>query len=137
MKKTIAIVLLAGLATWLACSRHSNKSTDSTSSTSSSGSTESRPVIRAAMHTVVPDLQACFEQDSSLPGELHVTATLDISRDADLGTRVEAAVHADDGSPLSRDFARCMRSALETLDLPAPEQTQHITYPFTFHRTGF
>ncbi|HEY3806015.1 MAG TPA: hypothetical protein VGL61_25580 [Kofleriaceae bacterium] len=133
MKKTITIVLLAGVATWLACSRHSNKSTDSTSSTSS---TRSRPVIRAAMHAVVPEIQACYEQDASLPGVLAVTAVLDISRDADLGTRVDAVVHADDGSPLSRDFAHCMRTALETLDLPAPEQVQHVTYPFTFRRAG-
>jgi hypothetical protein len=126
MKKTIAIVLLAGVAGWLALRHHSAGSTNSTAPMQ----------LRPAMHAIVPEIQTCYEQDSSLPAELHVTANLDISRDADLGTRVEASVHTDDGSPLPREFASCMRSALETLDLPAPEHASHVTYPFMFRRAG-
>lgn len=59
-----------------------------------------------------------------------------ISRDSDLGTRIDAGVHDDHGTALPHDFARCMRDAFEALDLPAPDHAYHVTYPLSFRRTG-
>ena len=109
MKRIIALVVIAGAVTWFACGRHATESTH----------TASNPTIRAAMRAELPRITACFETSDAVPPELHVTATLVISRDTDLGTRVDAGVHADDGTVLPHDFARCMRDALEALDLPA------------------
>ncbi len=126
MKRIIVLVVVAGAVTWFACGRHATESTRSAS----------HETIRTAMHAELPRITACFENNDAVPPVLHVTATLVVSRDNDLGTRVDAVVHADDGTALPHDFARCMRDALEALDLPTPDHAYHVSYPLTFRRAG-
>lgn len=128
MKTKIVLALLGSVVAWLAYTRLSSHHPHPAQ--------PPPPSIRAAMHGIIQQVQACYEHDANAPAELAITATLDVSRDADLGTRVDAAVHADDGSPLSHEFATCLRATLETLALPAPEHAFHVTYPFEFRRTG-
>src|SRR5580698_7481547 len=98
MKRIIALVVIAGAVTWFACGRHATETPRKASN----------ETIRAAVRAELPRITACYENNAAVPPELHVTATLVISRDNDLGTRVDAAVHDDDGTTLPRDFARCM-----------------------------
>ncbi|HEY1817480.1 MAG TPA: hypothetical protein VGG74_34305 [Kofleriaceae bacterium] len=130
MKTKIVLVMLGGVVAWLAYTRLSSRHPVQQQQP------PPPPSIRAAMHGIIQQVQACYEHDANVPAELAITATLDVSRDADLGTRVDAAVHTDDGSPLSHEFASCMRATLETLALPAPEHAFHVTYPFEFRRAG-
>jgi RNA polymerase sigma factor (sigma-70 family) len=98
-----------------------------------------KDTLRRAMHEVVPFLVQCFE--AAMPtipaNELSIRAHLTITGDRDVGAIIDAKQLFDaDQKPLPPKFDDCLRSTLQTLELPplGDGSSVEIDYPFTFRK---
>lgn len=94
--------------------------------------------IRAAMHEVIPMIAECYDKaGSSVPDELTVRAHLKLTGDPDIGTLVDAPSATDNHeAALPAAFDDCLRSTLQTIELPPLTEGNEVsvTYPFVFRR---
>jgi hypothetical protein len=97
-----------------------------------------RTTIRDAMHELIPMITDCYDKaGSGLPDDITVRADLDLTGDPDIGTLVDANKTTDDhDAPLPAGFDDCLRSTLQTIELPPLAEGDHVkvTYPFEFRR---
>jgi len=98
-----------------------------------------KDTIRRAMREVVPFILQCFETAMpTLPtDELSIRAHLTITGDRDVGAIIDAKQLFDaDQKPLPPKFDDCLRSTLQTLELPplGDGSSVEIEYPFTFRK---
>jgi hypothetical protein len=95
-----------------------------------------KTTIKAAMHEVLPMLADCYSQaGSSVPSEITVRAHLRLTGDPDIGTLIDADETTDTSEArLPAGFDDCLRSTLQTLELPplAEGDEVKVTYPFVF-----
>jgi hypothetical protein len=96
--------------------------------------------LRHAVRDVIPYLTDCFEKAiPTLPGpHVTVTAKMTLTGDADIGTLIDAHELVDDeGNPLPRAFDECLRTTLQSLELPplAEGDVVEVHYPFEFYVT--
>jgi hypothetical protein len=88
------------------------------------------------MKEVLPMLADCYAKaGSSVPHELTVRAHLRLTGDPDIGTLIDADKATDtDEAPLPAAFDDCLRSTLQSLELPplAEGDQVTVTYPFVF-----
>jgi len=96
-----------------------------------------KTTLRSAMHDVLPHLQACYER--ALPSlatpNFTIKAQLALTGDPDIGTLIDAKQLLDgDGVPLPAALDDCLRSSLQSLELPPLSEgsTIAVTYPFMF-----
>jgi hypothetical protein len=94
--------------------------------------------IRAAMKEVIPMLADCYDKaGSAVPADLTVRAHLRLFGDPDIGTLVDAPSATDDHeAALPAGFDDCLRSTLQTIELPPLSEGDEVTvtYPFVFRR---
>ena len=99
---------------------------------------EFKTSIRDAMHEVIPMIADCYDKaGSSVPAELTVRAHLKLTGDPDIGTLVDAPSATDNHeAPLPAGFDDCLRSTLQTIELPPLTEGNEVsvTYPFVFRR---
>ncbi len=94
--------------------------------------------IRGAMREVVPFLSECYEQNrASLHADhLAIHAHFTMTGDPDVGMVIDAQQLADDATqqPLPATLDDCLRSTLQTLELPpiGDGETIEVTYPLLF-----
>ncbi len=97
-----------------------------------------KTTIRGAMHEVIPLIADCYDKaGSAVPDELTVRAHLQLTGDPDIGTLVDAPSATDDHeAALPAAFDDCLRSTLQTIELPplAEGNAVSVTYPFVFRR---
>jgi hypothetical protein len=100
---------------------------------------ELKTSIRDAMREVIPFLAECYDKAlPTLPNpHLEVAAHLTLTGDPDVGTLIDAdqqLVDKQTGRPLPRDLDDCLRSTMQTLELPALSEGDvvTVTYPFVF-----
>lgn len=93
--------------------------------------------IRSAMHEALPFLAQCYQD--ALPTlatpDLTLHAKLTLTGDPDVGTLIDAHELVDQaGAPLPAKLDDCLRSAMQSLELPplAEGDVVSVTYPFVF-----
>jgi RNA polymerase sigma-70 factor (ECF subfamily) len=97
-----------------------------------------KATIRDAMREVIPMLADCY--GNALPSlnnrGIEIVAQLSLDGDPDVGTIVDAKQLSErDGPPLPAKLDDCMRSTLQTLELPPLAEGDHVEihYPLVFN----
>lgn len=98
-----------------------------------------KDTIRRAMREVVPFLIQCFEAAMpTLPADtLSIRAHLTITGDRDVGAIIDAKqLFDEDEKPLPPKLDDCLRSTLQTLELPplGDGSSVEVDYPFVFRK---
>jgi hypothetical protein len=96
-----------------------------------------KQTVHTAMHEVVMHLVTCYESSLSTRGHagLDIVAHLTLTGDPDIGTLIDAPRLVDDrGAALPAKLDDCLRSVLQSLELPPLAEGDHVTidYPLKF-----
>jgi hypothetical protein len=94
-----------------------------------------KTTIRSAMKEAIPFLAECYDKAKLDEPETKVIANLTLTGDPDVGTLIDADQLVDGAQkPLPTGFDDCVRSTLQTLQLPplAEGNLVKVTYPFVF-----
>lgn len=97
-----------------------------------------KEVIRGAMREVVPFLLECYEEARATTftaDHLDIRAHFTLTGDPDVGTVIDASQLFDENDqPLPAKLDDCMRSTLQTLELPplGDGDTVEVNYPLAF-----
>jgi len=96
-----------------------------------------KTTVRSAMHEVIPMITDCYDKaiPTLPPGELKLAASFTLTGDPDVGTLIDAKQLAGgNGTPLPAAFDDCLRSTLQSLELPPLVEGNevNVTYPFVF-----
>jgi hypothetical protein len=96
-----------------------------------------KTTLRAAMKETIPYIAKCYED--ALPTlaspNLTVKSRMELTGDPDIGTLIDAQPLVDgEGAPLPAHLDDCLRTALQSLELPPLTEGDHVVvdYPFTF-----
>lgn len=103
--------------------------------------TDLQTSILAAMKEVMPFLVQCHERATPTLASpnLRVVATMMLLGDPDIGTLIDAhAIVGPDGKPLPAAFDDCLRSTLQSLQLPPLDEGSEfkVNYSFVFASDG-
>jgi hypothetical protein len=97
-----------------------------------------KDVIRGAMHEVLPFLGDCYGDARATTlsaNHLEIKAHFTLTGDPDIGTVIDAKQLFDDNKqPLPAKLDDCIRSTLQTLELPplGDGDTIEVDYPLSF-----
>jgi hypothetical protein len=95
------------------------------------------PVMLDALNASIPFLASCYEQqapEQASPGKTAV-AQMTLTNDPDIGAVIDAdQIQDDQGKPLDPKVDACLRSTLQTLELPPLHagSTVKMQYSFKF-----
>jgi hypothetical protein len=112
-----------------------------TAAGSADGAALDNDTIRAAMREVIPFVLQCYETAQPTLGADHLAihAHFTITGDPDVGSLVDAQqLFDDDDHPLPTALDDCVRSTIQTLELPpiGDGETVEVNYPLLFTSRG-